>query len=68
MQTKAARTHNRQSVRPLLQIRTVRAGYRDDVARLEVINAGIGPTSVTRTIRYEFLYGGEDFVARSVLL
>lgn len=139
-QARASRAHNRQSVRPLVLIRTVRAGYRDDVARLEVINAGIGPAVVTRTsvtldgavigqwdlptyhqmarglpmlpkvktlftgaalipgersyllhleerngqesawfwelistrllveIRYESLYGGEDFVARSTLL
>ncbi|MEU9287936.1 hypothetical protein AB0D57_25345 [Streptomyces sp. NPDC048275] len=49
VQTKSAREHNRQSVRPLLQIRMVK-GYNDDIARLEVINAGLGPAIVTKTV------------------
>ncbi|WP_060904472.1 hypothetical protein [Streptomyces scabiei] len=46
VQTKAAREHNRQSVRPLLQIRRI----KDDVAGLEIINAGLGPAIVTKTL------------------
>ncbi|MGY1498759.1 hypothetical protein ACW4TU_19545 [Streptomyces sp. QTS52] len=49
VQTKAAREHNRQSVRPLLQIRRVK-GLKDEIARLEVINAGLGPAIVTKTL------------------
>ncbi|MFI6440942.1 hypothetical protein [Streptomyces sp. NPDC050759] len=49
VQTRSARKHNRQSVRPLLQIRRVKR-YGDTTARLDVINAGLGPAIVTRTL------------------
>ncbi|MGI5473137.1 hypothetical protein [Streptomyces sp. CA-132043] len=48
-QTKVVREHNRQSVRPLLQIRRVKE-FKDNIARLEVINAGLGPAIVIETV------------------
>ncbi|CAL9456365.1 hypothetical protein OEB94_23555 [Streptomyces sp. ICN988] len=46
-QTRATRLHNRQSVRPLLQIRRIR---QDDGVGLKLVNAGLGPAVVTRTV------------------
>lgn len=48
-QAKAMRSHNRQSVRPLLQIRQVK-NYADRKAGLQVINVGLGPALVTKTV------------------
>ncbi|WP_189190504.1 hypothetical protein [Streptomyces albiflavescens] len=48
-QTRATREHNRQSVRPLLQLRH-RKWYDDHKAGLRVINAGLGPAIVTNTV------------------
>ena len=45
-QTRATRLHNRQSVRPLLQIRRIR---QDDRVGLKIVNAGLGPAVVTRS-------------------
>ncbi|WP_399885382.1 hypothetical protein ACGH7X_14520 [Streptomyces sp. BBFR51] len=46
-QTRATRLHNRQSVRPLLQIRRIR---QDDLVGLKLVNAGLGPAVVTRSV------------------
>lgn len=46
-QTRAARLHNRQSVRPLLRIRRIR---QDDMVGLKLVNAGLGPAVVTRSV------------------
>ena len=48
-QTRATRVHNRQSVRPLLEMRRIK-GYEDHNAGLQVINAGLGPALVTNTV------------------
>ncbi|MFD4527153.1 hypothetical protein ACFWP7_25095 [Streptomyces sp. NPDC058470] len=48
-QTRATRLHNRQSVRPLLEMRRI-GGYEDHNAGLQVINAGLGPAVVTDTV------------------
>ncbi|WP_395570866.1 hypothetical protein [Streptomyces sp. BK79] len=45
-QTRATRLHNRQSVRPLLQIRRIR---QDGLVGLKLVNAGLGPAVVTRS-------------------
>ncbi|MFD7797271.1 hypothetical protein [Streptomyces sp. NPDC059759] len=47
-QTRAAQLHNRQSVRPLLQLRHTMA-YDDHRAGLRIVNAGLGPAIVTST-------------------
>ncbi|MFK4543138.1 hypothetical protein RKD29_002734 [Streptomyces tendae] len=46
-QTRAARLHNRQSVRPLLRIRRIR---QDDMVGLKLVNARLGPAVVTRSV------------------
>ncbi|MGP2436846.1 hypothetical protein [Streptomyces sp. JW3] len=46
-QTRATRLHNRQSVRPLLRIRRIR---QDDLVGLKLVNAGLGPAVVTRSV------------------
>ncbi|MFE3492856.1 hypothetical protein ACFXOS_07070 [Streptomyces sp. NPDC059175] len=48
-QARTARFHNRQSVRPLLQIRQVK-NYEDQKAGLQVINVGLGPAVITKTV------------------
>ncbi|MFJ2826285.1 hypothetical protein ACIPC1_01505 [Streptomyces sp. NPDC087263] len=48
-QTRATRQHNRQSVKPLLEMRTVK-GYDDHKAGLQIINAGLGPAIVTNSV------------------
>ncbi|WP_406168026.1 hypothetical protein [Streptomyces sp. NBC_00996] len=48
-QTRATRVHNRQSVRPLLQLRHTKK-YDDHKAGLRVVNAGLGPAIVTNTV------------------
>ncbi|WP_371550021.1 hypothetical protein OG266_32365 [Streptomyces sp. NBC_00554] len=48
-QTRATRLHNRQSVKPLLEMRTIK-GYDDHRAGLQVINAGLGPAIVTNSV------------------
>lgn len=54
-QTRSTRIHQRQSVRPLLQVRRAKS-YDDSTARLDVTNAGLGPAIVTRTL---FMLDGE---------
>ncbi|MER6011859.1 hypothetical protein [Streptomyces bluensis] len=46
-QSRATRMHNRQSVRPILQIRRVHENGR---VGLQVVNAGLGPGIVTDTV------------------
>ncbi|MGY5015138.1 hypothetical protein ACWCY6_45060 [Streptomyces sp. 900105755] len=48
-QARAAQLHNRQSVRPILQLRHVKA-YEDHAAGVRIINAGLGPGIVTRAM------------------
>lgn len=48
-QTKVAQLHNRQSVRPILQIRRIKA-YDGQSAGIRIINAGLGPAIVTNTV------------------
>jgi hypothetical protein len=46
-QTRATRLHNRQSVGPLSRIRRIR---QDDLVGLKLVNAGLGPAVVTRSV------------------
>jgi hypothetical protein len=47
IEARAARDHNRRSVRPILQVRTgLRAGQ---VAGLQVTNVGLGPAAIVET-------------------
>ncbi|WP_306321458.1 MULTISPECIES: hypothetical protein [unclassified Streptomyces] len=46
-QSRATRLHNRQSVRPILQIRRI---HEDGRVGLQMINAGLGPAIVTDTV------------------
>lgn len=48
-EVRSTRSHNRQSVRPLLQIRRARS-YEDQITGIKVINAGLGPAIVTKTV------------------
>lgn len=48
-QARDSRRHSRQSVRPALQIRRVKH-YKGTEAGLNVINAGLGPAVVTRSV------------------
>lgn len=48
-QSRAARVHNRQSLRPILQIRRVR-NRQEGLTGLKVINAGLGPAVITATV------------------
>lgn len=48
-QIKATRLHNRQSVRPLIQQRHTMA-YADHKAGIRIVNAGLGPAIVTKTV------------------
>jgi len=48
-QTRATRLHNRQSVRPLLQIRQTKVPA-EHKAGIRVVNAGLGPAIVTNTV------------------
>ncbi|MFJ3793215.1 hypothetical protein [Kitasatospora sp. NPDC090091] len=47
-QAKAARVHNRKSVRPHLQIRQVKE-YEGGITGIQVANVGLGPALITRT-------------------
>lgn len=49
VQTRAILLHNRQSVRPLLQLRRSR-GYDGTEAGLAVINSGPGPAIITKSV------------------
>jgi hypothetical protein len=49
VQTRAVLLHNRQSVRPLLQLRRSR-GYDGAEAGLRIINSGPGPAVITKSI------------------
>lgn len=51
VQSRSTIRHNRESVRPLVQLRQVRSA-RDHRAGLLAVNAGIGPALVTRTEVY----------------
>ncbi|MGW7362047.1 hypothetical protein ACWGI8_01135 [Streptomyces sp. NPDC054841] len=51
VQSRLSMRHNRQSVRPLLQLRQIRDGVAHQ-AGIELINAGLGPAIVTRTLVY----------------
>ncbi|MFE2299418.1 hypothetical protein ACFXAW_14605 [Streptomyces sp. NPDC059445] len=46
-QGRAARLHNQQSVRPILQIRRI---HEDGRVGLQIANAGLGPAVVTNTV------------------
>jgi hypothetical protein len=48
-QGKAARVHNRQSLRPILEIRRIRNRPEGHIG-LKVINAGLGPAVITDTV------------------
>ncbi|WP_327315286.1 hypothetical protein [Streptomyces sp. NBC_01235] len=48
-QGKAARVHNRQSLRPILQIRRIR-NDQEGMAGFQVVNAGLGPAVVTDSV------------------
>ncbi|MCO5973854.1 hypothetical protein [Actinoallomurus soli] len=49
VQTRATLLHNRQSVRPLLQLRRLRE-YGGPEAGLKITNVGLGPAVITRSI------------------
>ncbi|MGW8888235.1 hypothetical protein [Streptomyces sp. NPDC055749] len=51
VQSRLSMRHNRQSVRPLLQLRRIRDGVAHQ-AGIKLINAGLGPAIVTRTLVY----------------
>ncbi|AJP02931.1 hypothetical protein TU94_17060 [Streptomyces cyaneogriseus subsp. noncyanogenus] len=48
-QTRDSRRHSRQSVRPALQMRRVKH-YKGTEAGLSIVNAGLGPAVVTRSV------------------
>ncbi|WP_211280152.1 hypothetical protein [Streptomyces lushanensis] len=49
VQTRATRSHNRQSVRPLLVMRRVK-GHEERKVGVLLINAGLGPAIVTNSV------------------
>ncbi|GAA4607337.1 hypothetical protein GCM10023195_27770 [Actinoallomurus liliacearum] len=49
VQTRATMVHNRQSVRPLLQLRRVRE-YDGPEAGLKITNSGLGPAVITKCV------------------
>ncbi|WP_234379514.1 hypothetical protein [Streptomyces caniscabiei] len=48
-ESRSIRSHNRQSVRPLLQIRRV-LNFEGTRTGIQLVNAGLGPTVVTRSV------------------
>ncbi|QJT01930.1 hypothetical protein G9272_17750 [Streptomyces asoensis] len=58
-QSRAARVHNRQSLRPILQIRRIR-NRQQGLTGLKVINAGLGPAVITATVvRWDGVVAGQ---------